>query len=82
MISAPPPLNGMCSEIETGALGEDFGIDLLIAADAGAAVADLARMFLGIGQELGECAGGKFVVVARKKTGTSARGVMIWTSRA
>ena len=30
-------------EIEPGALGEDFGIDLLIAADAGAAVADLAR---------------------------------------
>src|SRR5262245_54064096 len=33
-------------EIKTRALGEDFGIDLLIAADAGAAVTDLARVFV------------------------------------
>src|SRR5215472_9633805 len=34
------------------AFGEDFGIDLLIAADAGAAVADLARVFAGIGEKV------------------------------
>ena len=54
MISAPPPLNGMCTRFEAGALGQDFGVDLLIAADAGAAVADLARMRLGVGEEFGE----------------------------
>src|SRR5262245_51355707 len=46
-------------EIKTGAFGQDFGIDLLIAADAGAAVADLARVFAGIGEKVGERHGGK-----------------------
>src|SRR5262249_18522631 len=46
-------------EIETRAFGEDFGIDLLIAADAGAAVTDLARMFAGVGDKVGEGRGGK-----------------------
>src|SRR5262249_36411579 len=34
---------GNVDEIEARALGEDFSIDLLVAADAGAAVADLTR---------------------------------------
>src|SRR5262249_29699647 len=46
-------------EIETGAFGEDFSIDLLIAADAGAAVTDLARVFAGVGEKVGERGGGK-----------------------
>ncbi len=41
-------------ELDAGALGEHLGVDLLIAADAGAAVADLARMRLGVGDEFGE----------------------------
>ena len=74
-------------EIKTGAFGEDFGIDLLIAADAGATVTDLARVFAGVGEKVGERRGGKTrrgreeVVVARKKTGTSASGATISTSR-
>src|SRR6516162_8795558 len=46
-------------EIKTGAFGEDFGIDLLIAADAGATVTDLARVFAGVGEKVGERRGGK-----------------------
>jgi len=41
-------------EVKTGAFGKDFGIDLLIAADAGAAVTDFARVFAGIGEKVGE----------------------------
>ena len=68
-------------EIKTGAFGEDFGIDLLIAADAGATVTDLARVFAGVGEKVGERRGGKTRLVARKKTGTSASGATISTSR-
>ena len=80
----PPSLNGMCRSCSPGALGQDLGVDVLIGADAGAAVAHLARMLLGVVDELGEGLGrlvGKFVVVARKNTGASASGAMICTSR-
>src|SRR5207244_9604569 len=52
-------LEGDVDEIEAGAFGEDFGIDLLIATDAGAAVTDLARVFAGIGEKVGEGLEGK-----------------------
>ena len=47
-------LEGNVDEIETRALGEDFGIDLLVAADAGAAVTDLAGVVAGIGEKVGK----------------------------
>ncbi len=41
-------------EVEPGALGENLRVDLLITADAGAAVAHLAGMRFRVGDELGE----------------------------
>jgi hypothetical protein len=54
-------------EVETGAFGEDLGIDLLIAADAGAAVTDLARMLPGIGEKFAEVARREFRRGGEKK---------------
>src|SRR5205085_9841904 len=41
-------------KLEAGALGQDLGVDLLIAANTGAAIAHLAGPLLGILEELGE----------------------------
>ena len=57
---APPSLNGMWIELEpAGALGQDFGVDVLVGADAAGGVAHVARMRLGVGDELGEGLGRK-----------------------
>ena len=41
-------------EVQPCTFGEDFGVDLLVGADAGTAVEELARMRLGMGEELRE----------------------------